>query len=772
MKASSRLRAACGMALTAFVASGANTVWAADAAKPTTETGLETIIVTAQKAAENVQTVPISVSAVTGAAIETAHTINLEAMTGAVPNVQIGHFSNTPTGAVFSIRGMGVIEPDPYAGQTVTVVVDGIPQVFNMTSLVDLFDIERIEVLRGPQGTLFGANTTGGVVNIVTRQPTGQDGVRAQVSVGNYDRLDANMAIDFPITSTLAGKISATHHSESGWTTNVVDGSSMGDQNITALRGYLKWTPSDTFDATLIQEVDRGRNGSPIVIQGGLPGEAEYVPPGTQFPGQWRGQYPSPCMPGGNPCHAPDKYYSANNSVPDKDDYNIYATTLTMNWESGIGDLVSITGYKRFNEDNYTDQDGTVVWTDDTHRVTHGYQVTQELRDTINPTDSIRLILGGFASYDYYHHLQNFRIEGFAHGIRQPSTQDQIRRSYSLFGQGFFNLTDKLRLQAGVRGTKEKTRMIATLDTCANLQFDESGNVVGMGDAVFTGDTCGLGGFTAKGEDTWNNVGGKIGLDYQVTDTFMVYGYIAHGFKSGGFTGRLAIPEDIGPYDPEKVNTLEVGLKADWFDNRLRTNLALFFNKYKDLQLAQIYFTNDDPPKQGNTILNAADAETKGAELEITAVPVERLNINFAIAYLNAEYTKFDYQLPGGEGDVIDLKGEDLQNAPEITGSAGINYEFQVGAGYLGFGLQDRYTGSKYFTSLLNTPRSKIQSTNYIDANVDWRPSDDSKFDVSFWVRNLADKRYIASVFDAPGTLGLVNYMPPREFGMTINYKY
>ncbi len=190
----------------------------------------------------------------------------------------------------------------------------------------------------------------------------------------------------------------------------------------------------------------------------------------------------------------------------------------------------------------------------------------------------------------------------------------------------------------------------------------------------------------------------------------------------------------------------------------------------EDLQLAQIYFTNDVPAKQGKTILNAADAETKGAELEITAVPVSELNINFAVAYLDAKYTKFDYLQPNGA--TIDLKGTDLQNAPKVTANAGFSYRVAVGKGFIGFGVQDRYTDSNYFTSLLNMPRSKVQAMNYIDVNVDWTPKDDSKFDVSIWGRNVTDRRYIASVVDAPGVMGLVNYMPPREYGMTVNSKW
>lgn len=751
---------------------------ASEAAPAVEEEGLQTVMVTAQKRSENVQDVPISISTVTAAAVQKAHTVNLEALTGAIPNVQIGHFSNNPQSAVFNIRGMGVIEPDPYAGQTVTVVVDGVPQAFNMISLPNLFDIDRVEILRGPQGTLFGANTTGGVVSIITKQPTGELGGDAEVSLGNWGRVDGSAALDFPlIEDKLAGKVTFIHHKQRGWHTNIVDGSSMGDQDTDALRGVLKWTPNENFSATLIQQADRASGGSPIVVQGGVPGDAEYTLEGTILPGQLQGQYRSPCLPAGQPCRAPKKYLSANSSVPDYARSDSDATTLTMNWDTGIGEIVSISGYKRFIENNNTDQDGTVLFLDDTQRRTKGYQITQEIRDTIRPTDSIQVIFGAYYMNNWYHHTQNFRIEFAAPGFRQLTTQDQHNRSASIFAQSYFDLSPKLRLQAGVRATEETTDMDARIDNFLNFN----------GPAIFTGDTPIPGGFRIRDDKTWRNVGGKLGLDYRVTDDSLVYGYIARGFKSGGFVGRLAIPQDVGPYDPEYVDTAEIGLKSDFLDHRLRANLSAFFNKYKDLQIAQIYFTEDvnGNTVNGNTIVNAANAETYGFELELSALVGSGLRLDLGLAYLNAQYTDFLYRDPNRAatcipaaplGDpascVIDLEGYDLQNAPKYTASGGFNYETNLGVSVLSLGGQIRYTDDKFNTATTDTPRSHIQSMTYIDANIDWSPSDDSKVTFSLWGRNLADKRYIASVFDAPGTLGLVNYAPPREWGATMRYRW
>ncbi len=735
------------------------TAFAADSDQ--TET-LETIIVTAQKKAENLQTVPIAITAVTAKSIEDSHTVNLEALTGAVPNVQIGHFSNTPTSATFSIRGMSVVDPDPYAGQTVTVVMDGVPLVFNIVSLPDLFDIDRIEVLKGPQGTLFGANTIGGVVNIVTAQPTGEFGGKADGTFGNYNRFDSDVAFNFPISSTLAGKMTLMHHSQSGYVTNIVNGHSMGDQNDTDGRLYLKWTPNDNFNATLITEYDQLRDGSPVVVAGDLPTDVEYVPAGTVFPNSLLPMYQSPCMPAGQPCHAPRTYYSASDGVPDQEYVDIYNTTLTMNWASPIGDVVSITGFRRFTDNNFTDQDGTPKFQDATNRITDGQQISEEVRDSFKPTDKLQVQVGAFGIYDHYHHEQNFLIQFAAPGLQQIIRMNEQNRSESVFFQTYYDITDKLQYQFGARGTSETTEMKVNV-----LYFAHPDGIA----AFYNGVPVPALSFPAHGEKTWNNVGGKTGLDYKWNSDVMNYIYYARGFKSGGFTGRLALPTDIGPYDPEYVDTIELGLKGDWLDHKLRTNVAAFYNAYHNLQLAEIYFVKNAAGQtiNGNSVVNAAQAKTEGLELDITALPVENLKINASFGYLHAVYTKFPYKVTATQ--TLDLTGAPLEDAPKVSVSGGISYTVPTGPGKTTLGIQDRYVGRTFENTIIETPRSQIQPTNFVDGTLDYTP-EDKRWSVGMWVRNIADKRYIASVFDAAGTLGLTNYAPPREWGATVRYNW
>lgn len=746
-------RAALGLAVTV----PAGQALAQDA-NPSGHAMLEEVMVTAQKRQESLQDVPIAVSAVTGERIDDLHITDLQGLRGSIPNVQFNNFSNAPNSAVFFIRGVGVSESDPYAGNTVSVVVGGVPQTFNMVALLDLFDIERVEVLRGPQGTLFGANTTGGVVNVVTKQPTGEFGGKAEITAGNWDRRDAKVAVDFPIIQDLlAGKIALMHHQRDGWVDNVVNGDDMGSQDITAGRGYLKWTPGENFDATLMTEYVRSRNGAPIVVSGAVPGEALYVPPGTQ------GMYQQPCASAAVPCDAPDKYRAANSSVPDQSDRDTFAGTLTMNWyNTDIGDVVSITGYKEFELKEYTDQDGTPLFLDDTYRETDGWQFSQELRTTLNPSDALEIQLGGFYLQTQYEHLQDFRIQFAAPGFRQENPQDQDRWSASLFGQAYYDLSDRLQLLFGLRYSYEEKEMEAGI-----------ANFIDPDAMVDFGGGMPIGGFLVDEKENWDNWGGKLGLNYQLDDDVMLYGYYSRGFKSGGFTGRLGIPQDIGPFDSEQVDTWELGFKGDFLDGMMRANLAAFYTEYEDMQLAQIYFTEDAGGSviQGNTILNAATSTIQGLEMETTFLPpVPGLAIDASLGYLDAEFDQFEAFDPNA-GTFVDYSGNRLQNTPEFTASIAINYEFSVAGGDARARLEYQYSDEKYLTSFSNSPRTLIQSTDLVNANLDWSPGH-GDWSIGLWARNLTDERYLASVFEAAGTLAIANYAPPREWGASVKFNF
>ena len=785
MKLSSQIKLLIGASVLTIASVPA---FAQDTQSTADDGGLQDIIVTAQKKAESLQSVPISVTAVSAEQFERMQVPTLQGLNGSITNAQINNFSNTPNSAVVTIRGIGVIEPDPYAGNTVSIVVDGIPQFFSMGALVDMYDVERVEVLKGPQGTLFGANTTGGVVNIVNVQPGNELGGKAELTVGNWNRINVAGAIDLPISEVLTSRWVYSHFERKGFLTNVVDGRDLGHKNTDIYRGTIRFAPTDNFEATLSAEYDNSRNGSPELTISAAPAESG---PSRQDPSQIinyaaeslyvdRNVYPNmyqlPCPSRFDRCTAPKKYYGALEGVPNQSDLDTYRVNLTMNLkETAIGDITSITGYKKFKVFEYTDQDSSPAFGDDTRRKTTGWQFSEELRTSVDFTDRWNAIIGGFYLKTHYDHVQDFRINfaGVGAGFFQQNLQDQDQWSGSLFAQTYYNLTDQLKLQAGIRYSHEKTEMKAS--TFSFIAADP---------AEYTFDcatTCSiaLGGPDVSGKKSWSKVGWKVGLDYKPMDNVLLYGSWTRGFKSGGFAGRLGIPQDLGPYNPETVDTYEIGLKSDLFDRHLRFNLTGFYTDYKNMQLSQIYFLIDqanDTFIQGNTILNAAKSKIKGFEAEVTAIPVRGLTLTGAVGYLDAKFKDFPYIDPFSIGEAYptgisyNYKGNRLQNAPKWTAVLGANYEFALGDNKVALSATYKYTSSKILTAIDNARRSYVQPTNLVDANIEYFVGEN--LSLSFWGRNLFDKRYIQSSYDNFGYGALVSYQNPREYGLTARVKY
>jgi len=715
-----------------------------DAAQDSSPVSLGEIIVTAQKRAENLQSVPISVSAVTGQALAEQQITNVAAMANSVPNVQINTFSNSPDSAVFTIRGVGVNDADPYVGTTVSVVVDGVVVGVNTGALLSLFDIERVEILRGPQGTLFGANTTGGVINVITKQPTGEFGGEAQLVYGNYNRLNLNAALNFPITSNLAGKVSVLHSGHDGFFRNLTDGRRLGSTDMTTVRAYLKFDNGSNYDATLIGEYNRSRNGAQTSVSYADPSSVLYRPGyGTEKgkPTFWRG-------------------HSAN--LPDQNNRNTYSLTLTQNIESGFGDIVSITNYREYNQDLYSDDDSTPADLLHTRRQTNHYQVSQELRDTIDINDRVQLLVGAFGFLQKYDLVQAGALNGFLPGLGQPQTQWQKNWSASLFSQLYVDMTDKLRFQAGVRYSHEKTKARSTTA--------QSINPSGHADLDYQVPLDGTL-VVATGSKSWDDVGYKIGLDYKATDEVMLYGYHARGFKSGGFTGRIVFAEDIGPFDPEHLDSFEIGLKSDLLDRRLRLNVAAFYNFYKKMQVVQNFtFATGE---NSATIRNAGKAKTRGIEVEVVALPIEGLTLSASGAYLDAKYSRYDTltQDPTGTGLIpVSYAGNRLMNAPKWTASASLAYEFEVGPGTSKFFIQHNYTSPKY-TNYSNLPQEKTERINLVNANLSWTP-DSERWSFGVWARNLFNEKYFAQKLYIPGTLALAGMGAPREYGIDFRYNW
>ncbi len=693
---------------------------------------LEEIVVTSQKRAESLQDVPFSVSAVTGLNMEKFHIQDFKDLTGTVPNVHFTQISNVSLTAALTIRGIGIAtQPDPFAGTEVAVVIDGVIQGTRLLGLTDQFDLERVEVLRGPQGTLFGANTLGGVINVVSRQPTGEFGVYGKLTLGNYNEVDGAVAVNFPIVKDkLAGKVSVSHRTRDGFFTNLADGQDLMWVNTTKARAYLKWTPTATFDATLTGEYDRIRNGADTPPNTSVPGQLLYRSPG------WQGFV-----------------FKTYSDATRPNNANLYSVTLTANWDSPIGELTSISNYSEFNAINVQDVDGTEEFLLNAGRELGSWQYSQEIRTVFHPSNSLEVLIGAF--YMKLDHKVNTltQPQGLAPGILTEQFVHGNEDHAAAFTQGYWNITDELRLGAGVRFSWEKTDFFTNNISrfLANPDPTRFRHNIALATV--------LGSFEANGNKSWTNLSGKIGLDYRIKPDVMLYGYYARGYKSGGFNGRITNPLFVGPYNGEFVDSFEVGIRSDWLDKRLRVNLSAFYNDWSDMQVNQSIFIGS---VSSSTILNAAAATTKGIEAEVEVIPVDGLRLNGTLGYLEAKYDKFS-------NAGTDYAGRSTPHAPKWTASARATYEINEGPGVTTASVLYTYVDHRW-GNFTQSPLEYLAPVSLVHANLTWEP-DNRNWSISLWVRNLFDKKYKTAALD-PGAFAFASYGAPRQYGVDFGFNF
>jgi len=696
---------------------------------------LEQIIVTAQKREENLQTVPFSVSAVTGESLERFQYQDLKNLNGLVPNVQFTQMSNVGLTLAPSIRGIGITNnPDPYTGTEVAVVIDGVVQGTRLLGLSDQFDVERIEVLRGPQGTLFGANTLGGVVNIVSRQPTGELGVYGKLTVGNYDARNAAVAVNFPIVQdVLAGKVSLSQRQRDGFYTNLFDGSDLMWVDSSKARAHLLFTPSEDVRATLIVGRDRVRNGADIAANISSPDEIFWRPGITN-----------------------DVNFNQYSDSPhiNRADLNTY--TLNLDWTTGIGQVTAIANYMDFEAFNIQDVDATEEFLMNAGRDIGSRQYSGELRLAADLGDSVELTLGAFFMDLHYDVNTMSMVHAFSPDI---ITQQDVRsdeQSTALFAQLYWDVTDKLRVGAGFRMTQIDIDLRSLNSTHQNPDLHPFNYARNIANSTLVGS------FVANGGEQWTEPGGKLSVDYKITPDVMLYGYYARGFKSGGFNGRITDPLDIGPFQPEYIDTFEVGMRSDWLDRRLRANIGVFYSKWDDMQVPQSVFRGN-PPVASSTILNAASAKSQGVELELQALPMDKLNISASIGYLDAKYE--DFQDAG-----VDYSGRPTPYAPEWTASLTASYDFELKSGTLSPSLQYTFNDERW-AAFTQFPAEHLDSYNLVNANVTFAPANAS-WKVALWSTNLFDEEYLSSSLTVPPLFSFASFGAPRQYGIDITFDF
>ncbi|MGH8061400.1 MAG: TonB-dependent receptor [Pseudoxanthomonas sp.] len=722
----------------------APSAWAQESATATeqttkTATTLDAITVTARKREETLQEVPVAVTAFTSETLDKLNVRDISDLDAQVPNLTIYAARGSSSTATAYIRGVGQADPlwgvDPGVGIYLDDVYIARPQ----GALLDVFDVGRIEVLRGPQGTLYGKNTIGGAIKYISRGlPTETEGF-AQISVGNYNQLDAKAAIGGSIggaDSGLRGRVAVASMNRDGFGTNTYTDQEVSDKEINAARFQLGAYAGDDFDVQFALDW--------MDDQSGVRGAKMLAP--------------NPLAPAYPPT---DDRYDIRSGMKNINDTVMKGASATVNWRPSDNWAFKYVIAKRESDtETNIDFDTTPLTLVDVRAFYSDSQVSHELQANYDGGGRARGVMGiyafnGDAGGQVLNHF--FNPLG-AVGLTNPlfgDTQGVVNtKSFAVYADWTFDLTDKLKLDAGVRYTDEDKHAIALNRFYTGLDYNTS-----WGTAANFNKTV-----------NFKNVSPKISLDYQITPDIMVYGLASRGFKSGGFNIRAnttAVPRSGEPFDDESVDSFEIGSKMGFFDQKLFLNLAAFHNVYKDIQLS--VFTSYTLPGGGSSFFgdftNAGKGTVNGLEVEYQWLPTKNWLISGNLAWLDAKYDEF---ITAGV-NVAD--SQRFTNAPEYSGALNVEYRTDLAnGGNLSARVGYSYQSEVWPTTDLS-PAIMQGGYGLVGAGVIWKVNDSWQF--SLQGSNLTDEEYRTTGYNIAAYGVLTGfYGAPRQYTLTARYDF
>ncbi|MEM1103237.1 MAG: TonB-dependent receptor [Pseudomonadota bacterium] len=731
-------------------------------------TGIETIIVEARKRAEDSQTIPVAVTAVPTEILSNEGAIDIRDLTGRVPNLIIDENAANPGGSSISIRGLSFEDVERSFEPTVGLVIDGVFLATNTAQLASTFDFESVEVLRGPQGTLFGRNTIGGVINVRRSRPTRDWNAKAQALFGEFGRQEFSGVVNAPLGENGGLKLFGFNRDFDGYFDNVTRGDQDGARNYLNYGGTVSYDLTSNFNALVTIEAQEF-SGEPALVSLSQTG-SDLICAGPFAP-------PSDCN------LDVDQLFDRFETTTDfQDDYDLdeFDVTAELNWD--ITDdvtITSVTGYRDSDELQTQDFDGTSFPFFSTSRAQDYTQFTQELRVSGNIGDRFSGVAGFFLLDSEYELFQLTDSPLFADAtlmspgqISANAFQDTL--SFAFFADVDFNVTDKLRLNLGGRYTDDRKRF--RLNNA--ITFTALPLTVPVFDTTDP-DQAALVGVSLRDdglqEASFTDFSPRVSIDYQFTDDFFGYFSYSQGFRAGGFNGRAGgIVAATTVYEPEDVNSYELGIRTDWFDRRARLNLTGFYSKYKDRQ-EEIVVPTDVPPFQETVVQNASDATIWGIEMDGQLLLTDSFKLLGTFSYLDAAYDSF----PVGGFDLSDLE---FRRAPDITYSISAVYDEEIGPGDFNAGLTWRFVDDFQTTIVnanpdivpaFNDPRGLSEAQGILNATLSYA-MDISQTNVKFSVfgRNLTDSGGINNTLPVAGlfTFGVLD--SPREFGGSVTIEY
>lgn len=704
---------------------------------------LEEVVITATKRSASLQDVPIAVTAFNERTIEQAGITNVTGVALRTPGFNMGSYSAAQP--LMYIRGVGSNERGAGGGEaSVAMFVDGVYMSRAAGAAAEMFDMASIEVLRGPQGTLWGKNAIAGVINVKSRRPS-MEGLetRLQGEVGNEGIWGINGMVNGPLGDTMAGKLTVSVKERDTWQDSVVDSKAdTGDLESHSLRGQLLFAPTDTLEGLLSVDYSKDERG-------GLGINAQLLPGAT--PGGEPVNYFANLQPGID-------YHETFIDLDGHQEVENSGISLQLDLDIGEMTLTSITAYRESETDMLNSSFGVGLSTfpviaPDQFTDEESKMFSQELRLN-GGGDNLEWTVGAYYFSDEIDRLEGADIHigplappllglpDFLVGLALTDQADQHaeNESIAVFGELTWNATERLDLTFGARYSSEEKEY----------------QTVGTGQAgLFVGN------FDVDTDESWSNPTYKFVANYHLNDESMLYGSVASGFKSGGWQ-QLALNETAAetPFDEETAVNYELGIKSQFMDNRIRLNAALFYTDYEDLQVAGS--VDDGSPIPPIITVNAGKAEISGLEMEFTWAVTEEFQLLANYAYLDTEYVELSDTLQPYEGNY-------LRNAPENAYNVTALYETVLsGGGELSFRYEYIYKDETE-QEIQNWDQSRKPDYQLSNFRLGYTTAD-AAWEVAAWVKNAFDEEYLDHSYYLAGIGGIYFPAMSRTYGVTVTW--
>lgn len=685
---------------------------------------LEEVIVTAQRRAENLQDVPLAITALSSDMLSKKGARDIYGLTSLVPNLDIAQ--NNGRVKIF-IRGIGLSLDNSGAEGGVAVHQDGVVISYPTIQGTSFHDIERIEVLRGPQGTLFGRNATGGAVNIITRGPTEELQVNARATIGNFNTREFEVGVGGPLVKDkLLGRIAFNKVDRDGFGRNSFDNSEIDDRDEIAFRGKLKWLATEDLTVELGMDYwDANDRGSVVHTFGSAFGTLQGVVDGGSGAQTFRG---------------------IASDAEESRDIRTFGYDLTLTYQ--INDELtfkSLTGYRDQDGVKKSQYDGTDAPGWPTTNEESGVHFSEEVQLNWD-TDRIKAVVGLFY-FDNDNFVTNTVPFLFASNLPGDIFDERGHaktKAYAAFGSVTWAATEKLNLTAGIRYSDEKRTTESSFQLVIVPAFG--------GPNLF---------IPVNAERSFDAITPRFSIDYALTDDSMAYFTVSKGFKSGQI-----LPGNLSPpINPEFIWSYEGGVKSVLLDGKLKANLSAFFYDYSDLQVSQLAGLSF-------SITNAAAAEVLGFEAELTYLLTENTQLEFVYGFVDSEFTEFftgDPIFPAL--GTLNLKGNPLPNAPKHMFTASASHSFPTSVGDFDVRADWRYRSTAYFDPYKRESASQ-DAYSTVSMRGTWQPNN-QPWSVSAWANNLFDEEaflhnYVSLVSGGFPRNGAVNH--PRTFGLEFSY--